>query len=167
MPEEITIRAAEPTDAPTLCAITARAFGDVSVDAAIERRYGLLNGTDWRARKAAVVSRELQDHPAGCFVALCGEEIVGYITTAADPDSSVGRILNLAVAPEKHGRGIGKALLRRGFQCFREFGLRHYRIETTTNNEAGQALYPRCGFHEVARQIMYVMSADEAADWTY
>ena len=34
------------------------------------------------------------------------------------------------------------------------------KIETLAQNERGQALYPRCGFREVARQIHYVMPLD-------
>jgi hypothetical protein len=34
------------------------------------------------------------------------------------------------------------------------------KIETLEQNARGQALYPRFGFREVARQIHYVMSLD-------
>ena len=36
-------------------------------------------------------------------------------------------------------------------------GMAMAKIETLAQNDSGQALYPRCGFREVARQIHYVM----------
>jgi len=39
----------------------------------------------------------------------------------------------------------------------RSQGMAMAKIETLVQNERGQALYPRFGFHEVARQIHYVM----------
>ena len=35
------------------------------------------------------------------------------------------------------------------------------KIETLEQNAVGQALYPRAGFKEVARQIHYAMRLDE------
>lgn len=167
MPEDLLIRPCQPGDLPALHEITVRAFVQVSIDAHIERRYGPLQGTSWGERKCAAVSADLQANPQGCFSALLGDQVVGYITTSVDQQAGVGRIINLAVAPEVHGQGLGKRLLCRAFDYFRELQLPHYRIETTTDNEVGQALYPRCGFGELTRQIVYFMSADEAAEWTY
>jgi len=38
---------------------------------------------------------------------------------------------------------------------FRREGLAYAMIETMAQNEAGQHLYPACGFVEVARQIHF------------
>lgn len=167
MSEEIILRPCEHDDLPFISALTARAFAQVSIDAHIERRYGALQDTTWSQRKAQAVCAEIANNPTGCFTALFGGRVVGYITTAVEEQAGIGRIINLAVDTDVHGRGIGKRLLCRAFTYFRERQVPYYRIETTTDNEVGQALYPRCGFHELTRQIIYFMSADEAADWTY
>lgn len=166
MSENVILRAIVPEDHAAVADITVRAFVHVSIDAHIERRYGTLNGTCWGERKAKAVLGEVCANPGGCFAALLGDEVVGYITTSVDEEAGVGRIINLAVDPECHGQGVGKRLLCRSFDYFRERDVPHYRIETTTDNEVGQALYPRCGFNEITRQIIYFMSADEAAEWT-
>jgi len=166
MSTEITLRTCLPDDRDAICDITVRAFVQVSIDAHIERRYGLLQDTTWQQRKIQAVASDLQANPDGCFSALSGSQVVGYVTTSVDEQAGVGRIINLAVDPEVHGRGIGKRLICRAFDYFRDRALPYYRIETTTDNEVGQALYPRCGFNEITRQIVYFMSADEAAQWT-
>ncbi|MEN6302142.1 MAG: GNAT family N-acetyltransferase [Armatimonadia bacterium] len=166
MPENAFLRPVVPEDHAVIADITVRAFVHVSIDAHIERRYGTLQGTSWGQRKAKAVLGEIAANPGGCFAALSGDRVVGYITTSIDEEAGIGRIINLAVDPECHGQGIGKRLLCRAFDYFRERQVPHYRIETTTDNEVGQALYPRCGFNEITRQIIYFMSADEAAEWT-
>jgi len=167
MPDNAFLRVVVPEDHAVIADITVRAFVQVSIDAHIERRYGLLNDTSWGERKAKAVLGEIGANPEGCFAALLGDKVVGYITTSVDEEAGIGRIINLAVDPECHGQGLGKRLLCCAFDYFRKRGVPYYRIETTTDNEVGQALYPRCGFNEITRQIIYFMSADEAAEWTY
>ena len=166
MTDNIVLRSCRPDDLPAISDLTVRAFVQVSIDAHLEREYGLLSGTTWGERKSQAVRGEIAANPDGCFSALFGVRVVGYITTGVDRQAGIGRIINLAVDTDSHGRGIGKRLICRAFEYFRELGLPYYRIETTTDNEVGQALYPRCGFNEITRQIIYFMSADEAADWT-
>jgi len=166
MTDNLTLRPCRPDDLPAIFDLTVRAFVHVSIDAHIERQYGLLSGTDWGERKCQAVAAEIAANPDGCFSALLGDRIVGYITTGLDERAGIGRIINLAVDTDVHGRGLGKRLLCRAFEYFREREVPYYRIETTTDNEVGQALYPRCGFGEITRQIIYFMSANEAADWT-
>lgn len=163
---DLSFRPIQQADLSAIADITVSAFVHVSIDAQIEQRYGVLNGSTWGERKVAAVLSEIEATPEGCFVALLDGTVVGYITTSVDSISSTGRILNLALTPACQGQGIGKQLLIRAFTYFRERELGYYRIETTSNNEVGQALYPRCGFHEITRQIIYFMSADEAANWT-
>lgn len=167
MPEAVTLRTCVPDDLPEIHRITVAAFPPVSIDHHLEEQYGPLRGTTWDQRKCAAVSADLQGNPEGCFVALLEGRIVGYVTTAVDEATGSGRILNLAVDPEVHGQGLGKRLLCQAFEYFRGRELPYYRIETTCDNPVGQVLYPRCGFREISRQIIYFMSAEEAADWTF
>jgi ribosomal protein S18 acetylase RimI-like enzyme len=166
MTDDLALRPCRPDDLPAISDLTVRAFVQVSIDAHIERQYGMLQDTTWGERKCRAILAEIAADPEGCFSALLGERVVGYITTSVDEQAGIGRIINLAVDTDVHGQGIGKRLLCRAFEYFRERAVPYYRIETTTDNEVGQALYPRCGFGELTRQIIYFMSADEAADWT-
>lgn len=166
MTDDIVLRPCRPDDLPAISDLTIRAFVNVSIDAKIERQHGLLQDTTWGERKCRAVLGEIEANPEGCFSALLGVRVVGYITTGVDEQAGIGRIINLAVDTDVHGRGIGKRLLCRAFEYFRARALPYYRIETTDDNEVGQALYPRCGFGEITRQIIYFMSADAAADWT-
>ena len=65
------------------------------------------------------------------------------------------RIPNLAVAAEFRGQGLGRRLIEHALDYFRREGLAYAVIETMAQNEAGQGLYPSCGFVEVARQIHF------------
>ena len=56
------------------------------------------------------------------------------------------------------GKGIGRKLLVRSIERFRELGLAQAKIDTLATNEIGRHLYPTVGFREVARQVHYVMS---------
>lgn len=162
MTETISIRRYESGDYPAVEEITRCAFAPVALDAKIEAALGPLNGPCWWERKCADIVTEMTAEPGGGFVAIAGDRVVGYVTTEINLPTSVGRIPNLAVDPRWHGCGAGKALLRRALAYFRELNLQTYRLETTVDNETGQALYPRFGFQEMTRLIIYAMSADQA-----
>ena len=53
--------------------------------------------------------------------------------------------------------GSPEALIERALDYFRAEGLAVAVIETMSNNEKGQHLYPSCGFVEIARQIHFAM----------
>lgn len=154
------IRAFQPDDLARVRQITVDSFEGVSIDRNIERDFGLVDGKDWRERKARDVTTDCEVHPQGVFVAEEEGEVVGYITTRLDAFTGIGRIPNLAVDERYRGRGLGGELIRFAIDWMREQGMSLAKIETLVQNERGQALYPRFGFREVARQIHYVMSLD-------
>ena len=53
----------------------------------------------------------------------------------------------LAVNPARHGRGIGKALLKAATEICRARGDEVIRLDTLTRNIPGKTLYERFGFH--------------------
>jgi ribosomal protein S18 acetylase RimI-like enzyme len=57
---------------------------------------------------------------------------------------------------EFRGQGLGRRLIEHALDYFRREGLAYAMIETMAQNEAGQHLYPACGFVEVARQVHFV-----------
>ena len=62
------IRAFRDDDLPTLKAMTAEAFDGVSIDQAIENRFGLIAGHAWQWRKARHLDDDLRRDPQGIFV---------------------------------------------------------------------------------------------------
>jgi ribosomal protein S18 acetylase RimI-like enzyme len=154
---EIRIRGYREEDRERLKEITVAAFPAVSIDRAIEERFGLLNGVDWAARKRQSIDADCDAHPAGILVAETDEgQVVGYITTRLNRDSLLGWIPNIAVDPAFQGSGIGRQLMEAALEYLRSEGMAHAKIETLVSNERGQAFYPSVGFEEVARQIHYV-----------
>jgi ribosomal protein S18 acetylase RimI-like enzyme len=149
------IRPFRPADREAILRLTVDSFGGVAIEKNAENLFGLINGKDWKWRKARQVDCELERDPGGAFVAEDQGKVVGYVTTYSDRESGVGYIPNLAVDSEQRGSGIGRALIERALEHFRQQGLANARIETLQQNPIGQHLYPSCGFREVARQIYY------------
>ena len=137
--------------------ITAICFEGVSIDHAMEDRYGLIDGKDWRFRKVRHIDSDIAANADGIFVAEVDEQVIGYITTRIDQATKVGGIPNLGVLPGYRGAGIGRQLIETAIAYAKAQGMLHLRIETLAHNPIGQYLYPSCGFQEVARQVHYVL----------
>jgi ribosomal protein S18 acetylase RimI-like enzyme len=155
------IRPYTPTDLPHLKRLTIEGFQGVSIDHGIEEAFGLINGRDWRWRKARHIDDDVARDPAGVFVAEDKDQennaqIVGYVTTWQDAAAGIGHIPNLAVASTHRNQGLGRALLEHALNHFRASGLTHAKIETLAQNNIGNHLYPSLGFVEVARQVHFV-----------
>src|SRR5437016_5239256 len=96
----IRIRGYREEDRERLKEITIAAFPGVSIDRAIEERFGVLNGVDWAARKRQSIDADCDAHPAGILVAETAEgPVVGFITTRLNLDSRLAWIPNMAVDP--------------------------------------------------------------------
>ena len=162
----MTIRPFRPGDLPRVREITVNSFEGVSIDRNIERHFGPVGGRDWRERKARDVTTDCEVQPEGVFIAETEGEVVGYITTRLDRFTGIGRIPNLAVDERFRGQGLGSELIQFAIDWMRGQGMSMAKIETLEQNERGQALYPRFGFREVARQIHYVMPLEEPSGET-
>ena len=162
MAPEYALRLFRPDDLPRLQEITASTFEGVSIDRNMERQFGAFGEGDWRTRKVAAIAEDCRLQPDGVFVAEDEKgTVVGYVTTRLITASGIGWIPNLAVDAAQQGRGLGRRLLERALDFFRERGMTVAKIETLEQNPVGQMLYPSLGFREVARQIHYAMRLDE------
>jgi ribosomal protein S18 acetylase RimI-like enzyme len=150
------IRPFQPADLAELKRLTVEGFQGVSIDHGIEQAFGLINGHDWRWRKARHIDDDAARDPAGVFVAEDDGQIVGYITTWQDRDAGIGHIPNLAVSASHRNQGLGRTLIEHALNYFRAAGLTHAKIETLAQNAIGNHLYPSLGFIEVARQVHFV-----------
>jgi ribosomal protein S18 acetylase RimI-like enzyme len=158
------IRPYRPEDLSRVQEITVNSFEGVSIDRNIEQAFGEVGGKDWRARKARDVTTDCEVQPDGVFVAEEDGEVMGYITVRLDRFTRIGRIPNLAVDERCRGKGLGTTLIEHALGWIKEQGMAMAKIETLAQNERGQALYPRFGFQEVARQIHYVMRLDSSEE---
>ncbi len=152
----LSIRACRDNDLGVLKAITAEAFDGASIDQLIERRHGLLNGEDWRARKVRHIDADAARETGDIFVGEIDGEVVGYVTTWTDSASGIGHIPNIAVKAGFRGRGIGRRLIERALDGFRAAGMTHAKIETLAMNEVGYGLYTSMGFEELTRQVHFL-----------
>ncbi len=158
-----TIRPFRESDRARLHEITAGSFQQASIHGILEERYGPLRGTSWADRKAVEINADIDTEPEGVLVAEDDAgTVVGYITTTTDETSGVGRIPNLAVAPDTQGQGIGKLLINAALDRFDELGMDLIKIETLETNEVGRALYPRFGFEDFIHQVHFIMRAEDA-----
>ncbi|MFQ5732877.1 MAG: GNAT family N-acetyltransferase [Planctomycetaceae bacterium] len=153
----MTIRPFHPDDLPRLKEITVEAFDGVSIDQAIEREFGLINGRDWQFRKGRHIDDDVRRNAEGIYVLDIDGEIAGLITTYADRDAGIGFIPNLSIVPEHRGAGWGRRLIQYALDRFCDAGLTHARIETLAQNEVGSHLYRAIGFREVSRQVHFCM----------
>ena len=153
--KDINIRAYQPDDLAGIKQLTIEAFAGVTLEQNVETALGVVHGRDWRWRKARHIDEDVAANPTGVFVADAQGRLAGYISTRVDRESSKGRIPNLAVTAEFRGQGLGRRLIEHALDYFRREGLAYAMIETMAQNEAGQHLYPACGFVEVARQVHF------------
>ena len=139
-------------------ALVLAVFEEASIDCHIERHFG---GVPWAQIKGAAVralaQADVKDAIGGCFVAVSGGRIAGYVSTSINRVASRGTICDLAVAADFQGQGVGAKLIARALRFFRKMKLHHAKIETLETNLAGRHLYPKMGFVEMARQVHYAM----------
>ena len=159
----VTIHPYQESDRERLHEITDASFREASIHGILESRYGKLRGTTWAQRKARDIDDDIAAESEGVLVAEDEDgAVVGYITTITDEQSGIGRIPNLAVAPDTQGQGIGKKLINAAIDRFEELGMDLIKIETLATNEVGRALYPRFGFEDFIHQVHFIMRTEDA-----
>ncbi|MFW5867396.1 MAG: GNAT family N-acetyltransferase [Armatimonadota bacterium] len=157
------IRPFKESDREKLHEITAASFQEASIHGILEKKFGKLRESNWADRKARDIDEDIALEPEGVLVAEDDSgAVVGYITTTTDEESGIGRIPNLAVAPNTQGQGIGKKLINAAIDRFEELGMELIKIETLATNEVGRALYPRFGFEDFIHQVHFIMRTEDA-----
>ncbi len=143
VPAGITIRTFQPgRDDQAWLAVNAEAFAD-------HPEQGALTEADLAARMA-----EPWFDPAGFFVALRGDRMVGFHWTKHHGDH-LGEVYVLGVSPAAGGRGLGKALLLTGLQHLRREGDSVVELYVEADNADAVGLYRDYGFTTASRDVMY------------
>lgn len=94
------------------------------------------------------VSAHLRAHdlaPELSLVAQGGERVVGFLLARRWPHEASGYIALLAVAPSHQRRGLGTALLTRGFAGFAAASLAHAQLLVASDNPRGLRVYEAAG----------------------
>lgn len=101
--------------------------------------------------------------PLSAFVE--GNRLAGYICPLQVLDE--GHILNVAVAPEFRGMGIGRLLVQRVLDDCRAAGAEFVSLEVRVSNETAIGLYRQLGFREVGRRKRYYENGEDALMMEY
>ncbi|CAM4095355.1 GNAT family N-acetyltransferase [Paenibacillus alkaliterrae] len=87
-----------------------------------------------------------------CFIAENDNQIIGiYVLLPTRPETV--ELVNIAVAEEMHGRGIGKQLVLHAIQTARSRGYKTIEMGTGNSGIGQLALYQKCGFRIVGVDV--------------
>ena len=100
------------------------------------------------------------DYPA--WVLEEGGVIIGYVLMSVAAGEA--HILNVCVAPEHQGRGLGRKLVRAILHVARGRGAQRVFLEVRPSNVGAIALYHDEGFNEIGRRPRYYPARDGRED---
>lgn len=83
-----------------------------------------------------------------CWVLECANNLVGYGVLMVGVREA--HLLNLSIAPDWQGRGLGSALLNHFIALARGYDALQMFLEVRPSNAAARSLYARAGFRDVA-----------------
>lgn len=128
---------------------------DVAMVAAIERAAYPF---PWNA----TIFRDCIRVGYNCWLAEIEGTVAGYAILSVAAGEA--HVLNLCVAPEWQGRGIGRTLLTRIVQLARYHRVQCIFLEVRPSNTAARYLYDRAGFVEVGRRPSYYPGTAQRED---
>ena len=107
------------------------------------------------------LAEEIENPNARFFVALCGEQVAGYIGA----HNIVGEvyITNVAVAPDYRRQGVATQLIERLVEISRAEKAEFITLEVRENNTSAQALYEKQGFGVVGKRKAFYENPREDA----
>lgn len=163
MNRRVCVRAATADDLPAIYEINRMGWDGVCIAEAVEQRHGVVGGTGWRERKAGEVDEACKQHLDRVIVAEAEGVLVGYATSFFNESDRVGEVANNAVHPNWRNRGVATALIGEVIHGLVREGATMLRVTTLERDLPAQRVYEKLGFREIARSVMYTMSAEEAS----
>lgn len=139
----LTLRPAQLADVDALLAVENAAFDG---DRLSRRSFRHLLS---RGRQATILAQEADG------------AVVGYAMVLFHRGTSLARLYSFAVAPEKRGRGIARALLEAAEAEAAERGVVHLRLEVRADNARAISFYEAAGYSPFGAYSAYY---DDAAD---
>lgn len=105
-------------------------------------RFAPMTEEEWRQLTYA----DPRFDPSLWLVAWEGDEAIGYVHACAAAEPGQGHVNELAVIPDRRGRGIGTSLLLHALRALREHGFSKVTLGVDTENVTGaQRIYARAG----------------------
>ena len=101
-----------------------------------------------------------QDHE--CWVLVAGETFLGHGVLSAAAHE--GELLNLCIAPQAQGQGLGAHLLSHLLDRARARACDEVFLEVRDSNGAARRLYRRAGFQEIGRRRGHYPGPEGAED---
>jgi ribosomal protein S18 acetylase RimI-like enzyme len=158
------IRIYQPGDSEFMEFIAPRAFMGLGL-----ARYAIDHELDrervadyYRSEAAGYAGRvESGDGDMAIFTAEDEGKVVGYIVMEVERPRTDqfgipwGRVVSLAVDPDRQFRGTGKSLVARGLEWLSDRGVEYAEVLTDQNNVAAQRAYEACGFRAVYASITF------------
>lgn len=93
------------------------------------------------------------------LTAKCGETVVGYCCLYQMVDE--GEIINVAIAPDWRGQGVGLKMLEHFLNLGKERGIARFLLDVRVSNLPAQRLYEKAGFAIIARQKNFYQAPAE------
>ena len=88
--------------------------------------------------------QEIHSHISFPFVAVCEERVIGYVCMMSLFEEA--EIMDIAVAPDHRGGGVGRMLMERAIAVALEKGAERLVLEVRESNAAAISLYEQFGF---------------------
>lgn len=102
------------------------------------------------------------NNPLSCWlVAVCGEQVVGYVGSQTVLDGS--DMMNIAVSPDFRRMGVAENLIERLISMLYERKSRCLILEVRASNLPAITLYEKLGFLEIGRRRNYYRNPKEDA----
>lgn len=149
-------RTPSPDSGPDVC-LRAGIAADIDALLALEN---LVFATDRCSRRS--FRRFLVSHLASVIVAECGGRLAGYALVLFRPNSAIGRLYSIAVAPEEAGKGVGSALIAAAEESALARGCVSLRLEVHDRNTAAIRLYDKAGYRRFGRYAGYYGDGGDA-----
>jgi len=104
--------------------------------------------------------QEIHSHLAFPFVAVCERTVIGYVCMMSLFEEA--QIMDIAVAPDHRGRGVGHILVEQAIAVAREKGAERLVLEVRRSNVPAIRLYERFGFVEYFVRRGYYEGKEDA-----
>ena len=102
---------------------------------------------------------ELLAHHTEYFVAVRGEQVIGYAGLSKVPASDQGDVQTIAVLPAARGLGLGRALMDALLTAAKRLHAREIFLEVRADNPVAQSLYFALGFEHIDTRKNYYQPA--------
>ena len=147
------IRPAQEHEYADIERLVIESFEPITWARTLDKRFGPLNGQDWRARWKLRMEKIFAEQ--FILVGTVDDALAAISTSTVEPQSALAYIDLIAVARDRQGHGYGREMLRATMRHLKDLGAQYVNLDCLTGNENANDLYKSEGFEEVARHIRW------------